>query len=831
MPHPREIPSLPLLLTLALALALLPCAAARGQGAGQAPAADVPLAQRQPLVVGTYSDAYPYSYVDANGQLGGFAVDLLDSVASAVNLRIERVVGPADQIRQRFQAGEFTMLQYHGVTQDRRAYAEYSVPFMILQGCIYVRTGSAIHRLQDLNGQPFGIIGTTGVGERLLRDNGISARFVPAQSQEDLLEKVATGDVAAIFMSQLTELSVARKLHLRGITMLGNPLNGYEIRQAFAVHPGDAELLARLNEGLAVIHNTGEYDRIYRKHFGQFGSYILSGSELELLGAVVLGIGFLTALWGFFRQRGLRRELSEQASKLAEQGALLKALHNNVPMAMTVIEESPAGPVVILMNRQACGLYALDEGVKLGPLDAMPLTDDVRQHLREAAAEAGAGVVTTREVRLAIGRRTLETTSVPLETGARSGSRVCVLVEDVTSRLQRDAEIARSRKLRAVGELVGGIAHEFNNLLTPVMLKAGEIQLSRPDDLPLQQDIDAITQAVHRTAELTRRLLTFGRKIDHGAEAVKLGTVTAGCFDLLRHTVDRRIRWESAIPESLPPLLFNATDLNQILLNLLLNAKDSLMERLAGANPEGWRPVILVEASQLPADAFEPPLGHKGKTLLGWQRLVVRDTGLGMESDTVERIFEPFFTTKEVGKGTGLGLATVWHLVNDAGGRVEVESTHGVGSEFRVLLPVWPSVVKQKPAAVLSEPVRPSRVLLVEDEAIVAGPIIEILRRNGHQVHHIDNGTEAWLHLRDRMGAYDLLIIDVNLPGISGIEIVENARGNDFKGRILMVSGRFSTSDMSALTRLKIDQSLSKPFDIQQFLDAVHESLEAGSRL
>ncbi len=110
---------------------------------------------------------------------------------------------------------------------------------------------------------------------------------------------------------------------------------------------------------------------------------------------------------------------------------------------------------------------------------------------------------------------------------------ICVLVEDITERKQQDAEVARSRKLRAVGELVGGIAHEFNNLLTPVMLKAGEIQISRPDDAELQQDVEVIVQAVQRTAELTRRLLTFGRKADHRAESRPAQAIAAGCFDLL----------------------------------------------------------------------------------------------------------------------------------------------------------------------------------------------------------------------------------------------------------------------------------------------------------
>jgi signal transduction histidine kinase/CheY-like chemotaxis protein len=810
---------------LAGILALLAAPHAQAQVSPESALQPTPLSERQPLTVGVYTDAYPYSYINSEGRLAGFTVDILDAVARAVNLRIERVPGPAVQIRDRFQNGEFEMLQYHGVSTGSSSYADFSVPFLSLQGCIYVRDGGPVVRLADLEGKPFGIIGTTGQGVRLLKENGVRAHVIELSSQEALLDKVSSGELAGCFISQLTELSVTRKLHLRNIRMLGRPFNGYEIRQAFAVHAGDSELLGRLNEGLAIIHHSGEYDRIYRAHFSQYGSYILSGDELELYASVILAAAFLAALWGYFRQRKLRKELALQASKLAEQGSLLQALYDNIPMAMTVIEAGPDGLHVLSMNRQAALLYSV-EAAAGAPLASLPIAADIRQHLLDAA-QMDPDVVTTREVAIAAGRRVLQVTSVPLASPGPA-ARVCVLVEDITERKQQEAEVGRSRKLRAVGELVGGIAHEFNNLLTPVMLKAGEIQISRPEDAELQQDIEVIVVAVQRTAELTRRLLTFGRKADHRSESVRLKAVAESCFDLLRHTVDRRISWQYSIPEDLAPLFFNATDLNQILLNLLLNAKDALMERLSGRNPANWSPKIVVEAAALPADAFPSPPGLD-RAVLGWQRLTVRDNGLGMAPDIVERIFEPFFTTKDVGKGTGLGLATVWHLANDAGGHVKVDSVLGTGSEFHIFLPVFPAVEAPKAAPVAKAPTRPVRLLLVEDESLVARPVIQVLERQGHRVRSFENGLEAWKHLEGNIGAYELLIVDVNLPGMNGIDFVSRAREHDFKGRIFMVSGRFTSADMSALTRLRIDHSLTKPFNVQQFLQAVNESL-AGAR-
>src|ERR1017187_2778765 len=210
--------------------------------AAESPVPPAPLSQRQPLRVGVFTDAYPCSYIDSEGHLAGFTADVLDAVAKAVNLRIERIPGPTDQVVGRFQRGEFDLLQYHGVT-----------------------------------------------------------------TQEELLQRISTGELEGGFLSQLTELSVARKLHLNNIKVLGRPFDGYDIQQAFAARPGDEELLARLNEGIAIVQRTGEYDRIYRKNFSQFGLYILSVDELKLAASIALEIGFIVALWGYFRQRKLRK--------------------------------------------------------------------------------------------------------------------------------------------------------------------------------------------------------------------------------------------------------------------------------------------------------------------------------------------------------------------------------------------------------------------------------------------------------------------------------------------------------------------------------------------
>jgi len=785
---------------------------------------------RSPLTVGASTDAYPYSYVDASGRLVGFSVDLLDSVARAANLKIERVEATSVELQRRFLAGDFQMLQTHGVPFEPVPFADFSTPALTFQSGIFVRKGGPVRTIADLNGRPFGVIGGFGVAERFLADHHIKVAIVRCSGREDLLLRVSQGDVAGCFLSQLSEIAVSQRMGLDRIEGIKGPYEGYEIRQAFAVHKGDAALLARLNEGLAIVHRSGEYDSLYRKHFSQFGSYILTKREIGTYVSVALLAALVLALAAYARQRSLRKALFAQRNRLAEQGALLSALYDNIPAAMTVMETGPDGPRVLTMNRQACTFYSAPPDTAGVPLADLPVSDEVREHLAEAVRRgARPGESGGYETILKAGRRAVQVTTIPLGPAGASGhASACILVEDVTERKKQEAEIVRSRKLRAVGELVGGIAHEFNNLLTPVMLKAGEIQLSRPDDRALQEDIDIIIQAVQRTAELTRRLLAFGRKAERKPESVRIAEVATGCFDLLKNTVDRRIVWRREVPDDLPPLYFNATDLYQILVNLLLNARDALSERLVGRYPADWVPTISVAASQLPPTAFPPPPNVHGKVLAGWQQITVADTGLGMPPDVIERIFEPFYTTKEVGKGTGLGLATVWHLVTDAGGHVKVESSTGSGSTFRVYLPVWPAPEEPARPAPKTAASAAARILLVEDEGLVALPLVQALGRAGHTVRYFENGLDAWRHLEEAPSAYDLLVVDVNLPGMNGVDIVDRARKARYPGRILMVSGRFTSSDMSALTRLGIDHSLAKPFDMETFLSAVQRCLSAA---
>ena len=342
----------------------------------------------------------------------------------------------------------------------------------------------------------------------------------------------------------------------------------------------------------------------------------------------------------------------------------------------------------------------------------------------------------------------------------------------------------------------------------------------------MQEDIGVINEAATRASDLTRRLLTFGRKNEEQDQTGKFDDVVSSSAALLCPTFDRRIVWKTSIPPDLPEVAMATTDLNQVVFNLVINARAALMARLEqNGHPVDWTPCIQVTVTPLAADSRLLPEPIRATATHDWQQLAVQDNGTGISPEIIDRIFEPFFTTKEAGKGTGLGLATVWHLAKDAQGHVSVRSTPETGTEFRLFLPVAPASTKstisaERPRDAVVPP-RRQRILLVEDEAAVARAATLILKKFGHEVQHAADGEEAWIIFQQQVHPLDVLLIDINMPRLSGVDLVRRIRATPFAGTIIVMSGRVAESDLEQLRQLNVHQLLPKPFTIEQLLGAL----------
>jgi two-component system, cell cycle sensor histidine kinase and response regulator CckA len=408
--------------------------------------------------------------------------------------------------------------------------------------------------------------------------------------------------------------------------------------------------------------------------------------------------------------------------------------------------------------------------------------------------------------------RVFERYSMPQKIDERSVGRVWSF-RDVTARKEAEAalrksedQLRQSQKMDAIGRLAGGVAHDFNNLLT-VILGYGEQMLERlqPGD-PQRRAAEEIQNAAERAAALTRQLLAFSRRQMLEPRSLDLNRIAAGTAEMLNRLIGEDIALEVELDPSLGSVLADEHQMQQVIMNLAINARDAM--------PRGGR-LTLATAN---ADVDDTDLVQHLPLPPGrYVTLLVGDTGIGMDAETLARIFEPFFTTKELGKGTGLGLATVYGIVRQTGGYIWVDSEPGQGAVFRVYLPRHDAPSPAGAGEVSSAASEPlpcghETVLLVEDEAMVRELMRGTLERQGYRVLSAGSGSEALLVASAHGGPLNLLVTDVVMPGMRGPDLAARLVPAHPRLRVLYMSGYADDAALRHGVREGQAAFLQKPF-------------------
>lgn len=400
--------------------------------------------------------------------------------------------------------------------------------------------------------------------------------------------------------------------------------------------------------------------------------------------------------------------------------------------------------------------------------------------------------------------------------------------EDITARDALEKHVTQAQKIESLGQLAAGVAHEFNNLLTPMLLRLDMLRCDRAGDTDLMTALRSMEDAIDQAAQLNQRILAVGRRSAEKREMLTLNPVVEDTLDLLRHTVDRRVVLNIRLTPGLGPLLLDRPQVAQIIVNLTLNAHDAVLEKLQ-RKPDGWAPSI--EVSTMAVHAASPEEGSTtAPAPRACQRLTVIDNGAGMTPDVRAHVFEPFYTTKPPGQGTGLGLAVVWNAVKNLDGWIEIVSQPGEGTTFHVYFPVpgapAPSSTSgggksSLPTAAKS---RGRRILLVDDNAIVASTMTDLLAREGHTVTYVPNGEEAWARCADDPGAFDLVVTDQNMPKMSGLELIRRLRKAGSAINVVVVSGYVAPALITELEELDVNGVLTKPFTQKELLGLIADA-------
>jgi hypothetical protein len=369
--------------------------------------------------------------------------------------------------------------------------------------------------------------------------------------------------------------------------------------------------------------------------------------------------------------------------------------------------------------------------------------------------------------------------------------------------------------MEAVGRLAGGVAHDFNNLLTAILGYA-ELLGDTVEGADDRSAVSEIQRAATSAAALTRQLLAFSRKQVLHAEVVKLESVVTRMVSLLRRVLGEDIVVDTVLPPGVPPVQCDQVQLEQVILNLAVNARDAM--------PGGGRLTICtgamtVEAPQVQGDVRLKP----GR----YVTLAVQDTGCGMDAETRLRIFEPFFTTKHKDKGTGLGLATVYGIVKQSGGEIGCETALNVGTTFTIYLPASDRAAvapATEPAGVRGGP---ESVLLVEDDEGVRRLAAVVLEQRGYTVVAAKNPEEALQAAAER--AFDLLLTDLVMPNASGLDLAARLRRTQPSLPVLLMSGFMSEVEQERIDA--VGALLAKPFTPSALASKVREVLDGATAL
>jgi PAS domain S-box-containing protein len=536
----------------------------------------------------------------------------------------------------------------------------------------------------------------------------------------------------------------------------------------------------------------------------------------------LVGLVFLFDLYTIYQQlqiHRIRRQMSEQ-----EQ--MFRLITEN------------AEDLITLVDRQGNRLYDSPGYYRLGysheELQENPIDEQIHPDDREKLAmartetfEKGAGGrVEYRFLRKDGEWRILESTGSPIRNHRGEIERVVIVSRDITERkraeerlLLQEEQLRQAQKMEAIGRLSGGIAHDFNNLLA-VMIGYGEsIEQSIAPDDPLHKSAEEIRKAGERAAALIHQLLAFSRQQVLQPRILDLNVVVSDMGTMLRRLIGMHIEFSTRLAPQLGPVKADQSQIEQVIVNLVVNARDAM--------PEGGN--LRIETSNL---ELEGDLGSSLPFQPGlYVLLTVKDTGVGMDANTQRHIFEPFFTTKGTGKGTGLGLATVYGVVKQSGGGVAVDSEPGKGSTFKIYLPQAldsgeASSGDEKSA---KESLATGTILLVDDEPALLDLTAERLTVCGYNVLAARDGVEALELARSSSGPIHLLLTDIVMPRIGGLTLARTISRLRPGIRILFMTGHAEREANPPESSFSAIESIQKPFSHEQLILRVRQALESVS--
>lgn len=790
--------------------------------------ASIEATEKNVIIVGGDANAYPYEYLDKNGNPSGCITELTRAIAKEVGMEIEIRLKPWDEIRKAIDNREIDIIQgmYYSIERDRDF--DFSLSHHEVNNVIATRKGEqSLKTLDDLFGKSI-LVMNSDIMHEIAIQKGYEKQLIIVDTEEEALRLLSEGKYDCALVSRFPALFSIKKNKWTNIQLSETSLHHSEY--CYAVNHGNEALLFRFTEGLEKLKRNGEYKKIHDKWAGQFLPRTFTFTEiLKYLLIVIIPLCLLLTVI-FAWSRILR-------SKVASRTAELKIEIDERKKVMIHLKESEE-KFRMLFNGMLNG-FGLHEMIfdKDGkPVDYRFIdVNPALERMLELSIEQIIGK-TVLEVLPETEKKWIERYGEVVKTGKEIlfeeysaelnktfeviayrpiPGHFATIFRDISDQRKMEEQLRQSEKMQAIGQLAGGIAHDFNNQLASVLGYA-DLLLLKIDDPELISFAENIKKGAQRSAELTKQLLAFSRKGKYEFVTVDMNKIIGEVVSMLEHTIDKRIRIKQILNVNPALTKGDTTQLYNAILNITLNARDAMKKE---GNLILETDIVELDNKSCKIYPYEVIPGQ-------YIKISITDNGTGMDSDTQKRIFEPFFTTKGVGEGTGMGLASVYGTIQNHHGVITVYSEIGKGTTFKISLPLAEELVTSMDDHKVTIKTGNAMILIVDDEELIRNMVADSLRGMGYKVALCKNGKEAFEYYKKSWKKIDLVLLDMIMPEMGGKETFLAMRKINPEVKVLLSSGYSVDCDAQEILDKGAVGFMGKPFTQTELSKKVASALE-----
>lgn len=792
------------------------------------------------VVAGAGYNNPPYHFMAPSGEPAGFDIELLKAVAEAAGFEIRLKMGSPEEAFASLRRGELSMIAGVFQTSEIEASADFCTPYLLVSYSLFAGKQSQISSLDNVKGKS--IVVRRGEGmDMFAQTNSPADKIASVETYEDALRLVAFGHYDCALLPTDMGHHIAEESGLADLVeCTGRPV--YRSGYGFVVAKGAKGLLGQLDQGLSRVITSGKYKELeakwltgYTEPQGRTAWFLLHNKKTLVATVLALLVMVTAALLLIRHQVSSRtaelkeriRQFEQTTSSLAAEKQSLAALLWSAPYGAIVLADWDWDSEILYGNQAFGELfgYELEETPTMRSLADKILPDeDYRSRVHSRWKSLGEQGLTRSGFTLAVSTRDGKKKHVDFLASPVGDGRVIVLFADVTEkelqeeeRQRIDEQIRQSQKLEAMGQLAGGVSHDLNNLLAPILGNAQLLLMELGDDKERSVLAQEIVSAARRAGELTKQLLAYARKGKFQVIPVDIHRSIHEIISLLQRSIDKLIEVKEDLQAARPVIMGDPSQIHGALLNLGVNARDAM--------PNGGKLIFSTRMVTVDKEACRR-LSHD-ITPGEYLEIGVSDSGTGMTKEVRQRLFEPFFTTKQIGKGTGLGLAAVFGCVKNHHGTITVSSEPGKGTTFSILLPAVGKTAEEEPKET-SFAHGSGHILVVDDEETVRRFLGRTLERLGYRVSLCQDGVSAVEFFKSHHQEIDLVLLDMIMPNLDGKGAFTQLKKIDPDVRVLIVSGYSADKTAVECMRLGALGFIAKPCQIDELARSVALCMQSG---